>query len=103
MKKAEFVKAYVGKGDKYKSLVYKYRGYEYTIYDYGFAGLVPYGNTLAEQHRNEQTRIDDIIWHEEHPNNNGSDAMEDFAFFWAYVNDEIDEDGNKKEVIKWKL
>ena len=80
------------------SLVYKYRGYEYTIYDYGFPGLVPYGNTLAEQHRDEQNRIDNIIWHKEHPTNT-TDAWEDFDFFMAYINDEIDEDGNKKEMI----
>lgn len=95
MKKAEFVEAYIGRGDKYKSLVYKYRGYEYTIYDYGFAGLVPYGNTLKEQHQKEQSRIDDIIWHEEHKKESGSDAMEDFAFFMDYVDGKIDEDGNR--------
>lgn len=90
--KATFKESYFTKDGKY--LVYEYRGYEYTIIDYGYIGLFPYGETIPEQHRKEQSRIDGIIWSKEHPTNCTMDANECFNFFWDYVegNIDIDED-----------
>ena len=48
----------------------------------------------------QQTYIDSQIEIEERSKNNTTtDAWEDFDFFMAYVNDEVDADGNKREVI----
>ena len=84
MRTAEFVKAYQSKYEKYRSLVYRYRGYEYTIYDYGMTGIA----TLKEQHQMEQNRIDrDIEINSKHTGDNGTSTAQDaFDFFWEYVN-----------------
>ena len=82
--KAKFIRAYYPKYEKYKALTYQYRGYEYTIFDYGMSGM-----TLWEQHKMEQNRIDRIIEMEEKATARESaeeSAEEAFAYFWECVN-----------------
>ena len=82
--KAKFIRAYYPKYEKCKALTYQYRGYEYTIFDYGMNGM-----TLCEQHKMEQNRIDSIIEIEEKATTKESaeeTAAEAFAYFWELVN-----------------
>ena len=58
MLKAKFIAAWSDRG--YKTLEYLYRGYSYTVQDFGMLGF-----SLASQHRQEQNRIDRIIEQEE--------------------------------------
>lgn len=75
---------YIGKSrnrDGYTTnLFYKYRGHEYVITDYGWKG---YSVTLAEQHRQEQERIDRIIEENQRPQTGKDfDIDEVFKIFW---------------------
>lgn len=81
MKKAKFVRAYIPKYGTHKELTYIYRGYEYTITDYGMSGM-----TLAEQHKMEQNRIDSIIELNSTTTECVCSAEEAFNEFWEYVN-----------------
>jgi hypothetical protein len=91
MKKATFKESWYEKNGKYqlKCLVYEYRDKEYCVY------MGDTQDTLAEQHRMQQTYIDSQIEIEERSKNNvTTDAMGGFIFFWDYVNGRVDEDGN---------
>ena len=72
MMKAKFLGSC--KGEKGICLFYSYRGYEYMVTDYGWSG---YSESLKEQHKQEQSRIDRII--EEKERNKGN-AKEEFDF-----------------------
>lgn len=88
MKKATFVCAWTERG--YRVLLYKYRDHTYTVQDFGQLGF-----SLASQHRQEQTFIDSLIEKEElSKNHQTTDAMDDFDFFFDYVNGKVDADGN---------
>lgn len=63
-------------------LIYEYRGYEYMI----FAGNNGYSESLREQHKYEQHRIDTIIAEKEKQAATEYDPEKDawLAFEWAY-------------------
>lgn len=67
MRKATFVGKYYGRGyDAHMVyLVYSYRGHEYTVYE----NLAQGNRPLAWQHRDEQSRIDQLIEQEEKEKN----------------------------------
>ena len=58
-KRATFVRKYHGRGFErdFVFLVYKYRGYEYIVYENRAKGNEP----LAWQHKSEQARIDELV------------------------------------------
>ena len=64
-KRATFVRKYHGRGFErdFVFLVYKYRGYEYIVYENRAKGNEP----LAWQHKSEQARIDQLIEEENKP------------------------------------
>lgn len=91
MKKATFKESWYENNGKYqlKCLVYEYRGKTYSVY------MGDTQDTLAEQHRMQQTAIDRQIEIEERSKNNVTDdAHEAFDFFLDYVNGKVDADGN---------
>ena len=90
--KATFKESYYTKNGKFqlKCLVYEYRGQTYEV----FIGDTQ--DTLYEQHKMQQAYIDSQIEIEEHSKNHKTtDAVSDFDFFWDYVNDKIDCNGNR--------
>lgn len=90
-KKATFKESWYEKNGIYqlKCLVYEYRGKTYIVY------MGDTQDTLAEQHKMQQTYIDSQIEIEERSKNNvTTDAREDFDFFFDYLNGKVDADGN---------
>lgn len=91
--KATFKESYYNKNGRFqlKCLVYNYRGKTYEV----FIGDTQ--DTLAEQHRMQQAYIDSQIDIEEKSKNNiTTDAIDDFNFFFDYVNNKVDAEGNIK-------
>jgi hypothetical protein len=73
--KATFIGSYNNPDGYTRDLFYTYRGHEYMITDYGWKG---YSESLAEQHKKEQDRIDEII-DEKDKKKNSSTSEEEFT------------------------
>lgn len=91
MSKAIFIKAIYNNNPfdrhawEHTDLLYEYKGYKYIVtkHNNGYSG-----DTLWEQHKKEQARIDALIEHKNDPiiewKYEGS-AQEGFDIFWEYV------------------
>ena len=89
MKKATFKEKWYDKQNKCFVLVYKYRGHEYSVCDYGWRG----GEPLNWQHKNEQGRIDAEIDNEgtcEKPYRYEDTADYGFRLFWEMVEEQTE-------------
>lgn len=85
MKRAKLL--YYWRDDKgNKNGTYEYRGHKYDVDFDGFL-LV----TVAEQHKYEQARIDDILKREEESKGSGEDAYDGLQKFWDYIDGKIEE------------
>jgi len=83
MERAKLISRHRNLENKGTDLVYSYRGHEYMITAYGWGGC---SDTLAQQHRTEQHRIDQIIEQENRPQPEGPTVDEVMDAWLAYMN-----------------